>query len=187
MIETRSKYHAASPAVNRWLRNQEITAHWFPTWRTPDRQRLLINVFLGSLGLGFFTAFAYLFLPQALLLWIPFTLLMCVSWTMLRVTIGSRDTAPLEVLDEYESAVMDQWRRRAYNGTAWSLFFMAFLMICIGVHFGMRDGYTELLGNDPSSWMYFLGLISLLLYLTFSSLPAIGYARNFPASYPDNN
>ncbi|MBF4554060.1 hypothetical protein [Corynebacterium suicordis] len=188
MIEAPSShFRSRSAASIRWQKNQEKTEKMIPNWRTPQRQQLLINIFIGSLGLGFFTAFAFLFYVPALFLWLPFTVIMCVSWTMLRITIGSRDTAPLDVLDEYESAVLDHWRRRAYVGVSWSLLAMGGLLVFIGVSLGLGETSSEFLGKNTSSWMYFLGLISLLLYITFSSLPAIGYARNFPASYPENN
>ena len=39
--------------------------------------------------------------------------LSCIPWTILRVSIDSKDRKPLSSLDEYEAQVLDQWRRKA--------------------------------------------------------------------------
>ena len=41
-----------------------------------------------------------------ILAWLPMTVVICTVWTMLRVTIDSKDTAPARYLDEFETATL---------------------------------------------------------------------------------
>jgi len=41
--------------------------------------------------------------------------LSCIPWTILRISIDSKDSKPLASLDEYEAQILDQWRRRAFK------------------------------------------------------------------------
>lgn len=101
--------------------------------------------------------------------------LSCIPWTILRVSIDSKDRKPLSSLDEYEAQVLDQWRRRAFKLSTSLLFVGGFATLLVGNWF-LGGGITGTIGTK-----YLLGAGYFLLFSFFISttLPAVGYALTF--------
>ena len=101
--------------------------------------------------------------------------LSCVPWTILRITIDSKDSKPLSFLDEYEAQVLDEWRRRAFKLSTFLLFVGGFATLLVGNWF-LGGGITGTIGTK-----YLLGAGYFLLFSFFISttLPAVGYALTF--------
>lgn len=164
----------------RWEKNS--AAMQMPSLRTRSRQRALLWTFAIALVLALVVAFCQLFFDGILWLWFVPTALLIFSWTGVQITINSKDTAPASVLDEYEQAVLDSWGRASRRGLEWSLVLISFAMIALGT-FAM-PGDTPILGVGPAHWLYTLGLFTVVLVLTFASLPAVGYALTFGPDLP---
>lgn len=153
----------------RWHRRVEPITTQLPGWRTEARTRLLIRIYLGSLGLGFATAVGQIFWMPLLFVWIPFTLVSCVSWTMLRTVINTRDAAPADELDEYETDVLRTWQAAAYGWLVLLMLGLSGYLIVVSV----------LLSGDLSHWMYTAGLFTVLGMLSGSAMPTVAYATTF--------
>ena len=102
-------------AERRYEKNLERTETSLPTWRTAARRRLLVRLNWASLSIMAAIAVAGYFWFPIILAWLPMTVVICTVWTMLRVTIDSKDTAPARYLDEFETATLLQARSRALN------------------------------------------------------------------------
>lgn len=94
-----------------------------------------------------------------------------VFWTLLRGSIRMRDSAPRELLDDYEAEVLDRWIRRGYRALAAVIYAVGMALILS----------ATLL--DTVSWeaLVALGMLLIITMLTVTSLPAIGYALTFNA------
>lgn len=173
---TRWATHRESRKADRW--------HWYLE-KLPQRpasatkQRNYIRLYFFSLLLGLAVAIGSLFTPKALLAWIPFTLIMCVSWTKLRWSIHMKDDAPLEVLDEYEASVVNSWRKISFDLFTRVAVIATVLYTIISATW-MTDPTAEFLGLTPLRWVYTVSLLFILTLLCIVSLPAIGYAMAFP-------
>ncbi|MCG7450838.1 hypothetical protein MHK12_10530 [Corynebacterium kefirresidentii] len=101
--------------------------------------------------------------------------LSCIPWTILRVSIDSKDRKPLSSLDEYEAQVLDQWRRKAFQLSTALLFTGGLVTLLVGNWF-LGGGITGTIGTK-----YLLGAGYYLLFSYFISatLPAVGYALTF--------
>lgn len=169
-------------ASERWLRRHERTKNMLPTWRTPHRQEILIYTYGIALAIAALSAVMYLVKPPLFLLWIPAMVMLMISWTMLRITIDSKDSAPIDFLDEYERQFLDEWKRVSYNCFIGAFSIIGFSLVIIGTVLTSSDDPAQFLGATGSDWVYFHGLVTLVVLLACSSLPAIAYARNFPAT-----
>ncbi|MGV0342660.1 hypothetical protein [Corynebacterium mastitidis] len=159
--------------AQRWHDKRARTPRRLTSWRTPDRQRLLIAAYFSALALGVVTAVSCFSWKPLAFLWIPVTLVTSVCWFMMRATIDGKDTAPAAALDEYENQVLHRWRSLAYGLAILFLLLLAFALIALAV-------------GDPadlSRWVYSLGLLTILGYLTSASLPAVGYSITFHSSH----
>ena len=107
--------------------------------------------------------------------------LSCIPWTILRVSIDSKDRKPLSSLDEYEAQVLDQWRRKAFQLSNAFLFAGGLVTLLVGNWF-LGGGITGIIGTK-----YLLGAGYFLLFSYFISatLPAVGYALTFNQNSED--
>lgn len=167
--------HSAKKA-ERWEKRQAQTSTMLQSWRTPQRQKLLISLYFANLALGLAVVIGQLFWPPLLLAWLLTTLFLIVIWTMLRITIDSKDDAPPEVLDEYEESVLNNWRRIAFNSLVWlgTIGFGALVFFSVAA-----IDSEEILGFKPMLLVYSGALIGLLIFLAIAALPAVGYAMTF--------
>lgn len=185
MTYTSNTHTYKTAAARRWAKRRDQTTEWLPNWRTPKRQRLLLTLYLLCI-VGFFVASALSVVnAKAFFAWIALSVLSSLLWTALRITIDVRDSAPDEVLDEYEADVLDFWRRRANNGLYISLYATALLLIAIGLSMG-EPPTTTLLGLTAANWMYTLGMFAASAVMLFISLPTVGYIWTFHVSAMDS-
>lgn len=171
--------HREQRRTERWNRPQ--SANQLRSWRTVKRQRLLIRAYYLLLAVGLIFTILQLFTVWAQLAWVIIGIGICVIWTMLRITINAKDSAPIRVLDEYEIGVLDRWRRLAHPSMEWTLVIISSLMIWVSVS-AMKNG-ESVLGIPTYRWLYTCGLLVTVTILAFASLPAVGYALTIG---PDN-
>jgi lipopolysaccharide export LptBFGC system permease protein LptF len=163
--------------AERWAARAEDMSTRLPTWRTEHRVRLLIGIYCWSLVAGLATAVTQVFWTPALFAWVPFTLALCVSWTMLRTVINTRDAAPETELDEYESRILRTWQVAAYGWTTAILFTVSMFMIFVAV----------IAPDSLDRWVYTAGLLCVLGMLSATAVPTIAYATTFGPVPPPNN
>lgn len=160
--------HSQRQADN-WRRREASMASSLPKWRTEARTHLLIRLFLGTLAFGFLTGIVQIFWFPFLFAWLPFTIAGCVSWTMLRIVINTRDAAPAEELDEYENEVVRTWQVAAYGMFSTFTLAVAFYMVFLPVI--NPDGLDH--------WIYSGGLFTILGLMAIIAMPTIAYATTF--------
>lgn len=163
--------------AERWIARAESMSTQLPAWRSENRVRLLIRIYLGSLATGLITAFAQIFWPPFLFAWFPFTVIVCVSWTMLRTVINTRDVAPDAELDEYEAKVLRTWQVAAYGWTTLIVFVISIFMIVV----------ATLSPDGLDRWVYTAGLFGILGMMSATAMPTIAYATTFGPVPPPNN
>lgn len=169
--------------VRRWHRNRERTADYLTSWRNWPRQKALITVyFLCLLGLLAVNVTRFWW-KEALLFIIPLTVVLCIAWAMLRITIDGRDGAPEEVLDEYESKIINRWTRLSWSLLCFVCMLLTWALIFGGTTLGAREKHSSttpsILSLSGGELTYSLGLIFLTAVLAITALPAIGYALHF--------
>ena len=108
--------------------------------------------------------------------------LSCIPWTILRITIDSKDSKPLSILDEYEAQILDEWRRRAFKLSTFLLFVGGFATLLMGNGFlvendGFLGGGTT--GTIGTKYLLGAGYYLLFSYFISATLPAVGYALTF--------
>ncbi|MGJ0184079.1 hypothetical protein [Corynebacterium glyciniphilum] len=167
----------ADRRTGRWIARAESISGHLPRWRTDSRVRVLIRIYVGSLVAGLLTAIGQIFWAPFLFAWIPFTLIVCTSWTMLRTVINSRDVAPDSELDEYEAKVLRTWQVAAYGWMTLIILTVSIFMVFVAVF-------------NPDSldrWVYTGGLLTILGMMSATALPTIAYATTFGPVPPPNN
>lgn len=177
-------YPYETKAAQRWEKTHHRHRHMLQSWRTPQKQKTLTTLHSISLILYATVTMLFLFTPKAAILWIPVAIFGMTIWTMLRITINAKDSAPPEVLDEYELKVLDTWRRHAYSCYTSGLTILCVALVALGTALMMQDSPSTLLGLEPGEWMYFFGLVAITFSLACSTLPALGYAKAFPPTPP---
>lgn len=163
--------------TERWIARAESISTQLPAWRSARRVRLLIRVYLASLATGLITTFAQIFWPPFLFAWIPFTVIVCVSWTMLRTVINTRDVAPDAELDEYEAKVLRTWQVAAYGWMTLIVLTVSMFMVFVAV----------INPDSLNRWVYTAGLFSILGMMSATAMPTIAYATTFGPVPPQNN
>lgn len=163
--------------ADRWRQRSATLGSSLPAWRTEKRTLLLIRIFLGTLVFGVITGVAQIFWSPLLFAWLPFTIVACTSWTMLRTVINARDVAPTDELDEYENEVVRTGQTTAYalftNFTLVIAFYMVFLPVF------NPDGLDR--------WIYTGGLFTTLGLMAIIAIPTITYASTFgPVPTPED-
>ena len=158
---------ALTRAEQRYEKTQASTASSLPSWRTPARRRLLVRLNWISLGIMATIAVAgYIWFP-IILAWIPMTFVICVVWTMLRITIDSKDTAPASYLDELESAALLDARSRALKVVTSGMFVISMLLIVVS-SFELGDGFRL---------AYAMGALGIVTFLAGAMIPAAAMAE----------
>ena len=159
-------------AERRYEKMIEQNGTRLPTWRTAARRRLLVRLYWASLGIMAAIAVAGYFWFPIILAWLPMTVVICTVWTMLRVTIDSKDTAPARYLDEFETATLLQARSRALNLVTGGLFAIS-LVLVFGSSLELGDGHRL---------AYMMGGLGLILFLAGAVIPAAARARTMNAA-----
>lgn len=127
-------------AERRFERQQAATSESLRSWRTPARRRLLVQLNWASIGVMAAIAVAGYFWFPIVIAWLPMTVVICTVWTMLRVTIDSKDGAPAGYLDEFELSTLLAARSRALSVTTGILFLIAIVLIT-GSSLQLGDGH----------------------------------------------
>lgn len=154
-------------AERRYEKNVERTEVSLPGWRNAARRRLLVRLNWASLGIMAAIAVAGYFWFPIILVWLPMTVVICTVWTMLRVTIDSKDTAPARYLDEFETATLLEARSRALNLVSGGLFVISLVLI-FGSSLQLGDGHRL---------AYMMGGLGIILFLAGAVIPAAAMAR----------
>lgn len=143
-------------------------------WRNPRSTRLLITGYFTSLTLALIFELLMFAWIHFIWLFIACMFIAMTCWTVLRSTIDLKDMAPEDRLDDYEKAVINQWRQRSLS-TALSLLFIGGLAAIIAsASFIATDSPLS-----PNLLAIFAGLYMIYTYIFASSLPAVGYALTF--------
>lgn len=156
--------------AERFGRFSAFTPRWLDFWRTPARTRTLVAVYLATVAIGFLSLVAGVWLPAAFIVYVGSILVLAVSWTILRATIGTRDSAPRSLLDVQETEVLDLGQRLGFRVLSNLTLLMAFIILLSAV-------FTD--GSIPLSGGLALGAALLQAVLLAGSLPAVGYALTF--------
>ena len=154
-------------AEQRYEKLVEQNGARLPGWRTAARRRLLVRLTWASLGIMAAIAVAGYFWFPIILAWLPMTVVICTVWTMLRVTIDSKDTAPARYLDEFETATLLRARSRALNLVTGGLFVISLVLI-FGSSLELGDGHRL---------AYMMGGLGIILFLAGAAIPASVMAR----------
>lgn len=115
----------------------------------------------------------YFWLP-IIIAWLPMTVVICVVWTMLRITIDSKDTAPARYLDEFEMATLMAARSRALSLVTGALFAISMVLI-IGSSLEIGDGHRL---------AYLMGGFGILTFLASAVIPASAMVRTMDDEAP---
>lgn len=159
--------------ARRAERFEKLTAHspgWTATWRTPGRTRGLIAAYFTAVTIGLISIVAGPWLPSMFLVYVASLLLLAASWTVLRGTIGMRDSAPRSLLDEYEAGILDFWHRLAFRVFYWLNMVLALIVLVLAA-------FTD--GSLAREGVLALGAVLLHTVFIAGSLPAVGYALAF--------
>lgn len=155
-----------SRAERRYEWIQESSKKSLPSWRTPARRRLLVRLNWACIAIMSAIAVAGYFWLPIILAWLPMTVAIIASWTMLRVTIDSKDTAPAHYLDEFEAATLLNARSSALSVVSSILFVMALVLI-----------FTSTLElGDGHRLAYTAGAIAILTFFVAAIIPAAAMA-----------
>ena len=107
--------------------------------------------------------------------------LSCVPWTILRISIDSKDTKPLASLDEYEAQVLDHWRQKAFKLST-SLLIGGSAAAFIS-NFGFLG--ADIFELNSTKFLLGVGYYLLFSYFISATLPAVGYALTFNQNSED--
>lgn len=169
--------------VQRWYKNRDRMANYLTTWRNWPRQKALITTYFACLACYLVIIVVQFWWEPALIAGLPVTAVLLTSWVMLRITIEGRDSAPEEVLDEYESQVINRWTRLSWNLLITVCVLTTWALIFGGTTFLSHEKDTTVLPTilsfTPGKYLYSLGYLFLTLFLAIVCLPAVGYATHF--------
>ena len=101
--------------------------------------------------------------------------LSCIPWTILRISIDTKDTKPLAALDEYEAQVLDHWRQKAFKLST-SLLIGGSAAAFIS-NFGFLG--ADIFELNSTKFLLGVGYYLLFSYFISATLPAVGYALTF--------
>lgn len=151
--------------------NETPTPRWVERWRTPERTRSLVIAYFSFLSLSLLTEIGIFFSFHFMWPLFIFMTAAMVAWTMLRNTIGAKDMAPRQALDDYENQVLDQWRSRALT--------LLNLLLAVGAAAALLIGLV--LGDQIRTPIFATATAIFLIftYLAVSTLPAVGFALTF--------
>src|SRR5699024_11075300 len=167
---TRRSSHLGSEksrAERRFEWQQTRSAGILRSWRTPARRRLLVQLNWVSLAIMAAIVVAGYFWLPIIIAWLPMTVAICTVWTMLRLTLDSKDTAPARYLDEFETDTLLAARSRALNVTTGGLFVISMVLI-FGSSLELGDGHKL---------AYTMGGLGILTFLASAVIPASAMVR----------
>ncbi|MFD6893782.1 hypothetical protein ACFWB0_04420 [Rhodococcus sp. NPDC060086] len=162
--------------TRRFLKNEELTAHWLPGWRTQHRRRILAATVTALIAVMFVVAITSYFTMFAAIAWLPVTLTFLPTWTCLQVVSGRQSDAPRHALDEREIAERNSARSIGLSVAQTLLLIPIFALI-----FG-----STIDSLDHQSLAYSAGGFALASILLSGCLPAVLLAWNRPDDDPED-
>lgn len=161
----------------RYEKNATRMAGHLTAWRTPERRRLLVRMNWGCVAImAVITVAGYFWVPLVLA-WVPMAVAVCTVWTMLRIVIDVKDSAPTSYLDEFETQALLRARSRALSVVSAILFVMAMVLIFVST--------LEL--GDGHRLAYTAGSLSVLAIFVCGIVPAAAMARTLDPVDPDTD
>lgn len=155
----------------RYWRYVTANGPTFPRLRNPRATKALITTYAVMMAAAIVFQLAMFRWPHAVWLFLVCLVIALVAWTVLRSTIGVRDAAPRDRLDDYESEVLAVWRQRALNVLLVLLFIGALTIFTVSTFFSGA--------LSPATVGTVAGLFMLYSSSIVSTLPAVGYALTF--------
>lgn len=154
-------------AERRYEKNLARTEGRLRAWRTPARRRLLVRSSWACIAVMAAIAVIGFFWFPIVLAWLPMTVAVCTVWTMLRISIDAKDTAPLRYLDELEAETLLRARSTALSVVTGILFVIAMVLV-YGASFEVGDGHRL---------AYAMGGLGILAVFVSGVIPAAAMAR----------
>ncbi|MGN5238742.1 hypothetical protein [Rhodococcus sp. SJ-3] len=162
--------------TRRFLKNEELTAHWLPNWRTQKRRRALAGTVMTLLATMFVIAIVSYFSITAAVAWLPITLVFLPTWTCLQIVSGRQSDAPRHALDEREIT-----ERNSARSIGLSVAQTLLLLPIFALLFG-----AAIDSLDHQSLAYSAGGFALASILFSGCLPAVLLAWNRPDDDPED-
>ncbi|TCN52756.1 hypothetical protein EV641_107114 [Rhodococcus sp. SMB37] len=162
--------------TRRFLKNEELTAHWLPGWRTQHRRRILAAIVTTLIATMFLIAIVSFFNMIVALAWLVVCLAFLPTWTCLQIVSGRQSDAPRHALDEREIA-----ERNSARSIGLSVAQILVLIPCFALVFGATVDSI-----DHQSLAYSAGLFTIASILFSGCLPAILLAWNRPDDDPED-
>ena len=173
MLTTLYARHEEARA-RRWRRNQSRSTNMLRSWHHRAPTLRLIAAFYGCQAVALISVVIGPWWPPAVPACCIAMGLSLVPWTLLRLTIDTKDDAPESVLDEYEQQVVASWSRLAMRLLGYWASLVSILLI-----FSAVFDFPSHLGLSPTEWNIILGEIVLIVSFFCASLPTVGYALTF--------
>lgn len=158
----------------RYARQEDQLRNSLRSWRTPARRSLLVRANWACIVIMSAIAVAGYFWLAIVLAWLPMTVVILVVWTMLRITIDSKDSAPPRFLDEFEMATLLEARSRALNVTS-TLLLVISLVLIIGGASEIGSSFSIL--GDGHRFAYAVGGVALMAFFVSAVIPAAAMTR----------
>lgn len=162
--------------TRRFLKNEELTAHWLPGWRTQHRRRILAVIVTTLIATMFVIAIVSFFNMVVALGWLVVCLAFLPTWTCLQIVSGRQSDAPRHALDEREIA-----ERNSARSIGLSVAQILVLIPCFALVFGVTSDSI-----DHQALAYSAGLFTIASILFSGCLPAILLAWNRPDDDPED-
>lgn len=154
-------------AERRYEKQLSRTEGLLSSWRTPQRRRLLVRLNWVCIGAMAAIAVVGYFQFPIIIAWLPMTVAICTTWTMLRITIDVKDGAPARYLDEFETETLLRARSQALSVVTGILFVLAMVLI-FGSSLEIGDGHRL---------AYAMGGLAILTIFVSGLIPAAAMAR----------
>ncbi|PAY22089.1 hypothetical protein CEY15_15520 [Dietzia natronolimnaea] len=146
-----------------------------PTWRTPERRRLLVRLNWACVAVMALIALAGFFWFPIVIAWVPMAVAICAVWTMLRTVIDVKDTDPPRYLDEFETQTLLRARSTALSVLVGFCFVIGIVLV-FGSSMELGDGHRL---------AYAMGGVAILGVFVGGIIPAAAMAGTFdPADDP---
>lgn len=165
-------------ALKRWHRTearQENLAGWRTTLSTARTTKNLTVGYAVALAVAFVCMLAMNVVDPAtalLSIYLAAMLGAMIAFTLLRISIGTRDRAPALVLDDYEQEVLTLWRGRAATA-------MSVALIAGGIALAMLFPLLATESTPATPVAVTAGLYMIFVHLAAGTLPTVGYAATF--------
>lgn len=151
-------------------------------WRTPGRTKALVAVYFAALAIAVITwltlVFGLINVWWFLGFYVGAIIASMVAYSMLRMTIDAKDSAPSQELDDYEQEVLDEWRVKGHRLAQTTLF--------VGGFFFVFAGSFLIDSVEPAVLIISAGLYMIFSYLVVGTLPVVGFAATFNQNCPED-